>query len=101
MSLMMRPPSVCAWDARTSQPARRPSPGGVPGRRGVCLGARTPPAVQEIDNCQLAIANCNAHVVYPSTTAAFSVVVHDRADAAALGEQRIAAVAEQVEIERL
>src|SRR5213596_31971 len=30
-----------------------------------------------------------------------SIVVHDRAYAAALGEQRIAAVAEQVQVERL
>src|SRR4051812_10039685 len=34
-------------------------------------------------------------------TSATSIVVQDRADAAVLGEQRIAAVTEQVQVERL
>src|SRR5262249_45211046 len=65
----------------TALSARRPGAGAVPGRRGLAyLAVRTPPAA-----------------FIPSR----SVVVQNRANAAALGEQRVAAVAEQVEVEVL
>src|SRR5262245_5201937 len=59
--------------------ARRPGAGGVPGRRGARWAVRTPPA----------------------TWFELAIVVQDRADAAPRLEQRIAAVAGQVQVEGL
>src|SRR5215510_6471113 len=36
--------AICNGMVATSQPARRPSAGAVPGRWGACLAVRTPPA---------------------------------------------------------
>src|SRR5262245_26182262 len=66
-------------EEKTSLPARRPGAGAVPGRWGACLAVRTPTA----------------------TSHARSVVVEDRAGATILGEQRVAAAAEQVQVEVL
>src|SRR4051812_24182465 len=67
-------PSVCGGKRDRSQ-ARRPGAGAVPGRWGARLAVRTPPA---------------------ALLQSRSVVVQDRAVAALLGEQGVAAVAEQV-----
>src|SRR5262249_46245537 len=68
---------VC--NGMTAPSARRPSAGAVPGRWGACLAVRAPPAASR----------------------SRSIVVEDRAEAAILREPRIAAVAEQVQVERL
>src|SRR5262245_31508418 len=79
---MIQPPlseAICNGMVATTQPARRPSAVAVPGRWGACLAERTPPAA----------------------FSSGSIVVQDRADAAALGEQRVTAIAKQVQVKRL
>src|SRR5207248_8840188 len=44
LSRIVKAPPVCGRMGMTSRPARRPSAGAVPGRRGACLAVRAPPA---------------------------------------------------------
>ena len=70
---------------------RKPNLWGAPSRRGVYLHFPDEP----LSGDETTAAHCIRAGRLPS------IVVQDRAEAAVLGEERIAAVAEQVEVERL
>ena len=99
-------PAAC-WPGRCSPAAtRRAAAAGPRSCRSGCSGTRRrsgPPAKRSEVASSSALhrrhGDDSGHETPPDTGR--SIVVEDRADAAVLGEQRVAAVAEQVQVERL